>query len=119
MRTMRRAWRWLTAVPAAVIALGWQAGVVLAANSLPTVNYTKPDSTVVNGISTKLEGLATDIQYILGATALVALVAAALVNHFVVDQRAKERAKEIAGAAILGLLLAAFAPQIVNWFQSL
>jgi hypothetical protein len=95
------------------------ASVALAAGSSNCVQYGSSNSGVANTISTSMEGLAATIRDILGATALVALVAAALVNHFVHDQRAKDRAKEIAGAAVVGLLIAGFAPAIVNWFTGI
>ncbi|MDA8218775.1 MAG: hypothetical protein M0Z94_14300 [Dehalococcoidales bacterium] len=70
-------------------------------------------------INDELENVAATVRDILGGTALLALVVAALVNHFIHDPRSKDRAKEIVVAAIVGLLIAAFAPQIVNWIASL
>ena len=89
-----------------------------AAGGIPPVQYGAPNgaATVIN---TALEGVAGTIRDILGVTALLAIVAAALVNHFVHDPRSKERAKEMVAAAVVGLLLAVFAPEIVNWIAAL
>lgn len=88
------------------------------ASGIPPVQYGTANAAAGN-VTTALTGIAATIRDVLGATALVALVVAALVNHFVHDQRAKDRAKEIVAAAVGGLLIAAFAPAIVNWFGSL
>ena len=96
-------------------------GHYLAAGSgIPPVNYGAGADTKFSGqVSGAAENVASTIRDILGATALIAFVVAALMNHFVHDQRAKERAKELIGAAVVGLLVAAFAPQIVNFIASL
>lgn len=91
---------------------------VFAASSIPTVQYGTGNA-VATTVNTALENIAATIRDVLGGTALVAILVAAIVNHFVHDARAKDRAKEIIASAIVGLLIAAFAPQIVNWFASL
>ena len=99
----------LSALPLVVIG-----GQAVFASGLPSVNYGTTGS-LGHTVNQELENLAATVQYILGGTALLALVIAALVNHFVHDPRSKDRAKEIVVAAIVGLLIAAFAPDIVNW----
>lgn len=103
----------LTALP--LVIMGAQAA---AASGLPQVNYGTGGSlaTKVNG---ELENVAATVRDILGGTALLALVIAALINHFVHDPRSKDRAKEVVVAAVVGLLIAAFAPSIVNWIGSM
>ena len=86
---------------------------VFAAGSA-TVQYGAPSGAAGTVISA-MESVAGTIRYILGATALVAFLVAALVNHMVHDQHAKDRAKEIMASAVVGLLIAAFAPALVNW----
>lgn len=93
-------------------------GTSFAAGGIPAVQYGAPNG-AATVIDTALEGVAGTIRDILGVTALLAIVAAALVNHFVHDPRSKERAKEMVAAAIVGLLLAVFAPEIVNWIAAL
>lgn len=110
-------WSWktltlwaLSAVPMVLLA----SGAVFAAN----VQYGTPNG-AANTVVVAGENIAATIRDVLGATALVAFLSAALVNHFVHDQHAKERAKEIMWSAVVGLLVAAFAPTIVNWFLTL
>ena len=87
---------------------------VFAASGTATVQYGSP-SGAAGTVITAMESVAGTIRYILGATALVAFLVAALVNHMVHDQHAKDRAKEIMASAVVGLLIAAFAPSLVNW----
>jgi len=108
---------WAALAPDFVFAAGTVTGT-----DIPTVSYgasttggTAFDTNVQNG----LESAATIIRDVLGATALLVILVAAVMNHFVHDPRAKERAKELIGAAVVGLLLAAFAPAIVNFIISL
>ncbi len=89
-----------------------------AGGGIPAVQYGAPNAAATT-IDTALEGVAGTVRDILGVTALLAIVGAALVNHFVHDPRSKERAKEMVAAAIVGLLLAVFAPNIVNWIAAL
>ena len=90
---------------------------VLAAGPA-TVQYGNP-SGAAGVVVTAMESVAGTIRYILGATALVAFLVAAIVNHMVHDLRAKERAKEIMASAVVGLLIAAFAPAVVNWIAGI
>ena len=96
-------------------------GQYLAAGSgIPPVNYgANADTGFAGQVSGAAENVASTIRDLLGATALLVILVAAVMNHFVHDQRAKERAKELIGAAVVGLLVAAFAPQIVNFIASL
>lgn len=94
-------------------------GHYLAAGGIPQVKYGTGNTTLGNTVTGAMENIAQTIRLVLGGTALVVILAAAVMNHFVNDQRAKERAKELIGAAVVGLLLAAFAPQIVNFIASL
>lgn len=88
-------------------------------NGIPQVQYGNGNTALGNTINSAMENIAATIRYVLGATALVVILAAAVMNHFVQDPRAKERAKELVAAAVVGLLLAAFAPQIVNFIAGL
>jgi hypothetical protein len=99
-------------------ALVWGAGAVAHAAGPAPVQYGTPGA-AANVAVGALENVAATIRDVLGATALVAFLVAALTNHFVHDQHAKERAKEIMAAAIVGLLIAVFAPSVVNWIGSL
>lgn len=92
---------------------------VLLASGIPPVTYGNGNTAVGNTINSSLEQIAATIRYVLGATALVVFLVAAVTNHFVHDERAKMRAKELVSAAVVGLLVAAFAPQIVNFIGSL
>ncbi len=92
---------------------------VFAAAGIPAVNYGNGNTALSTPVVTAMESVAATIRLVLGGTALVVILAAAIMNHFVHDPRAKERAKELIGAAVVGLLLAAFAPQIVNFIASL
>lgn len=105
----------LTALP--LVVMGAQAAFASGLN-IPKVGYGTAGSlgTKING---EIENVAATVRDILGGTALLALVVAALVNHFIHDPRSKDRAKEIVVAAIVGLLIAAFAPEIINWIISL
>jgi hypothetical protein len=76
-------------------------------------------STLGTGIINSLDTIASMIRYIMGSTALIVIVAAAAYMHFIHNPRSKETAKELLFGAIIGLLLAAFAPQIVNFITSL
>jgi len=117
-------WRKVGHVALALLPLvlaGGQAAFAAGSSSgtgIPTVSYGTAGS-LGTTVSTELENIAATIRDILGATALLALVAAALVNHFIHDPRSKDRAKEIVVAAIVGLLIAAFAPQVINWITTL
>lgn len=93
-------------------------GSAAFASGTGPVQYGAPSPSFTDKVIPALESIAATIRYILGATALVALVIAAFMNH-VPNQKSKEQAKEIAMAAVVGLLLAAFAPAIVTFFGSL
>ena len=112
-----RALRLLLSAATVPLVWMWSTGMAFAAN--PTVNYGTSNTQLSSTVTTTLESVATTIRDVLGATALVVILVAALTNHFVHDQRSKDRAKEMIVAAIVGLLLAAFAPAIVNWIASL
>lgn len=100
-----------------VWAILWAAGDALAA---PPVGYgNEIGGAAVGKVNSVLQGLATDIRDILGFTALLTLLAAALVKPLLHEPRAKERARELVVAAIVGFLIAAFAPMIVNFLESL
>lgn len=105
--------------PDAAFAATMPHGHLMAGGGIPTVKYGNGNTALGNAVDSGLENIAATIRYILGATALVVFLAAAVMNHFVHDPRAKERAKELVGAGVLGLLIAAFAPQIVNFIASL
>ena len=92
---------------------------VFAAGGIPAVNYGAGNAGLSTPVTTAMENIAETIRMVLGGTALVVILAAAIMNHFVHDPRAKERAKELIGAAVVGLLLAAFAPAIVNFIAGL
>lgn len=114
-----------------LVLLVWAAiapDLVFAATTTPTpppippVSYgttTTGGTTFDTTIQSGLQNAALIIRDVLGATALLVILVAAVMNHFVHDPRAKERAKELIGAAVVGLLLAAFAPAIVNFIISL
>ena len=90
---------------------------------IPTVQYGTGTGTGAGGafistVTNAMENGAETIRMVLGGTALLVILVAAVMNHFVHDQRAKERAKELIAAAVVGLLLAAFAPSIVNFIAS-
>jgi hypothetical protein len=111
---------WVLASMAAVNGVAWAAGSTgTSTNGIPPVSYTTGNSALTQNVTTGLENIATTIRDILGAAALVAILVAALTNQMVHDARAKDRAKEFGVAAVVGLLLAAFAPAIVNWFANL
>ncbi|MCY0885794.1 MAG: pilin [Firmicutes bacterium] len=94
--------------------------VLLASGSgVNPVNYSTANTALGDKVTNAMESIASTIRYLLGGTALVVILAAAIMNHFVHDPRAKERAKELIGAAVVGLLLAAFAPAIVNFIANL
>ena len=95
------------------------AGSGTTPSGIPTVSYGTGNTTLGQTVNNSMENIAATIRYVLGGTALVVILAAAVMNHFVHDARAKERAKELIGAAVVGLLLAAFAPQIVNFIAGL
>ena len=94
------------------------ASAVAFASGPAPVQYGVPSGAAGTVIGA-MESIAATIRYILGATALVAFLVAALVNHMVHDQHAKDRAKEIMASAVVGLLIAAFAPAIVNWIAGI
>lgn len=106
-------------VPQAVFAAQFQGHFLAAGNNIPTVQYGTGNTTVSNQVVPAMENIARTIQLLLGGTALVVILVAAIMNHFVHDPQAKQRAKELIGAAVVGLLLAAFAPAIVNFLASL
>ncbi len=111
-------WSKLAGVLAALVPLVLIGAQAAAASGPPSVQYTSPSGGATNSIAVAVEGLATTIRWILGPTALLALVIAAFMNH-VPNQRSKEQAKEVAMAAIVGLLIAAFAPAIINWITGI
>lgn len=120
-RTLRKInWRKVGRVALAVLPLVLIGGEAAFASGLgiSKVGY-GTGGALGTKINDELENVAATVRDILGGTALLALVVAALVNHFIHDPRSKDRAKEIVVAAIVGLLIAAFAPQIVNWIASL
>lgn len=126
-----KAWLWPIAVLGSfvlsllahvpVFAATFPHGQYLAAGSgIPPVGYgAGTGSGFATTVTGSMENVATTIRDLLGGTALVVILVAAVMNHFVHDPRAKERAKELIGAAVVGLLLAAFAPAIVNFIISL
>ena len=86
-----------------------------------TVNYVAPTgvaSSAATTMTNAVEQIAGVIRWVLGGTGLLALIVAAVMNH-VPNQHTKEQAKEIAMAAVVGLLIAAFAPSIINFFMGL
>ena|GEM_PF-3618096 len=132
-------WSWVAAVTALIVrvrtgvryglasALGMMvfsglANVALAAggnlSASGPVCYGAPLSGV-STVQTALQEVAGSIRDILGVTALVALVVAALVNHFVHDPRSKDRAREIVWAAVIGLAVAVFAPTLIGFVMGL
>lgn len=87
---------------------------------IPPVQYgTGTGAGLATKVTSATENMAETIRLMLGGTALVVILVAAIMNHFVHDERAKMRAKELISAAVVGLLLAAFAPSIVNFITSL
>ena len=97
------------------------AAAFAAGGTPPAPSYIAPTgagAAAATTISSSVEQLATIIRWILGATGLLALLVAAIMNH-VPNQHTKEQAKEILMAAIVGLLIAAFAPQIIGFFVGL
>ena len=100
-------------------------GIFLGGNAAfasgpPTVCYGTPTSTeqsVITTITGNLTGVAAMGRDLLGATCLIVFIGAAITNHFIHDPRSKERAKEIVYAGLIGVLVAAFAPMIINWLQ--
>lgn len=94
-------------------------GVAFAAVSYQGGFPSVGSSNLTNGINGALTTIAVDIRNIGGVTALLAIVVAAIMNHFVHDQQAKDKSKELIKAAIVGLLLFAFAPAIVNFFMGI
>lgn len=87
----------------------------------PAPSYIAPTgagAAAATTISNSVEQIATIIRWILGATGLLALLVAAIMNH-IPNQHTKEQAKEILMAAVVGLLIAAFAPQIIGFFITL
>lgn len=115
-----RQWNWRHRVALLLTsAVMWMvAGSAAFAAGPAPVSYGTPNG-AAGTVITALEGIAGTIRDVLGATALVAFLVAAIVNHMVHDDRAKDRAKEIMASAVVGLLVAAFAPAIVNWIASL
>lgn len=80
----------------------------------PNVNYQYGNTGAASGIVNAIENFAGLIDDVLGATALLAMLVAALLNH-APSQRSKEMGREIFHAAILGLLIALFAPTLINF----
>lgn len=89
-------------------------GVMMAGSGVPTVQYGTPNGQFAGSVTALVQNAAATLREIVGATALLCIVIAALLWHFIHDQRATERAKELVAAAVIGLLVVAFAPQIVN-----
>lgn len=84
------------------------------------VSYSdEPDPEAVQRVKSTLQRIATSIRNVLGYTALITLLAAAAVAHFVHEPRAKERAREFVVVALLGLVIAGFAPTLINWIDGL
>lgn len=106
-------------LPDAAFAATGPHGHLMAAKKIQKVQYGTGNQGVDKVITGAMENIAQTIRLVLGGTALVVILAAAVMNHFVHDPRAKDRAKELIGAAVVGLLLAAFAPQIVNFIAGL
>lgn len=141
IQTIRRGLRWVGHQAIRLVRNGWMAPVmavgtllmttpalaaslphtmlVASGSGIPQVNFGNANTQLGNKINTGLETIAATLRDILGATALVVIIAAAVMNHYVINPRAKEVAKELIGAAVVGLLLAAFAPDIVNFFTGL
>ncbi|WP_020375097.1 pilin [Sulfobacillus thermosulfidooxidans] len=111
-------WRPLLLLSSALLALLVHTPA-FASSGIPPVQYGQGSTGIAQPVTTAMENVAETIRLILGGTALVVILVAAVMNHFVQDPRAKERAKELVGAAVVGLLLAAFAPQIVNFIAGL
>ena len=119
-RSGRRLWQSLTIWLSVWFAVLLPSSVFAATGGgIPAVNYGSGNSSLSQPVTTAMENIAATIRLVLGGTALVVILAAAIMNHFVHDPRAKERAKELIGAAVVGLLLAAFAPAIVNFIAGL
>lgn len=125
-------WVWLAVLGAIVLEPGVAhaatgSHTVLASTStspssgIPTVNYNNSLATspIVNKVNSGLAQIASIIRDFLGGTALVVFVSAAIMNHFVHNPQAKQLAKELVGAAIVGILIAIFAPDIVKFLTSL
>lgn len=70
-------------------------------------------------VQTAADNVTNTIRVILGATAVIVFMVAAFVNHFVYDPRSKDRAREMMVAAIAGLLIAAFAQDIVSFVEGI
>lgn len=125
----RGAWRWSLGMmfgmllagfaPAAAFAATIPHGMLLASGGIPAVTYGSGNSALSAPVTTAMENIAATIRLVLGGTALVVILVAAIMQHAVQDERAKMRSKEMIAAAVVGLLVAAFAPQIVNFFANL
>lgn len=114
-------WGKVGAVLMTLLPLVLMGGAVAMAASPPSVNYVDPTGSaagIASTVSTQIEQVAGILRWILGPTGLVALIVAAIMNH-VPSQRMKEMAKEIAGGAVVGLLIAVFAPNIISFFMGL
>ena len=105
-------------ISVAVVPMVFVASQAVFAAGPASVKYGAP-SGAAGIVVGAMESVAGTIRYILGATALVAFLVAAIVNHMVHDAHAKERAKEIMASAVVGLLIAAFAPAVVNWIAGI
>lgn len=116
----RRARRAGTALAASMVAWGvvalTAAGPAFA--QVPQVNYGQ-SSPAAQTIAGDLENIAATIRDVLGATALVAILIGALLLHGAHDVHLQDTSKRVIAAAVLALLLAAFAPTIINWIGSI
>lgn len=115
---MLRVKRLLVTVSTSITSL-WIMGATALAADPPRVAYGSGDESTVQVITGALQKVATSIRDILGFTALLALIIAALIAHFVHDPRSKERARELVVVAIIGMAIAAFAPTLINWVEGL
>lgn len=105
--------------PQAAFAAQLHGHFLAAGNNIPAVKYGAGNTGITSKVVPAMQNIARTIQLLLGGTALVVILVAAIMNHFVHDPQAKQRAKELIGAAVVGLLLAAFAPAIVNFLANL
>ncbi len=72
-----------------------------------------------NTVPTAIENIAATGQILIGSLALLALVAAGLTNMFWHNPHAKELARGMIEGAIFGMLIAIFAPTLINMFMGI